>query len=449
MNHILDNINFNNYVVIGVSTGPDSMCLLDILQKKTEKIIVCHINHNVRDESKEEEKFLKNYCKEKNLIFESMTIKKYSENNFENEARKKRYAFYEKTLEKYNAKYLFLAHHGDDLIETILMKIARGSNLEGYAGIKEVSNLKNYKIIRPLLAYTKDEIIKYNQSHNIPYFIDNSNTNTKYTRNRYRKNILPLLKNEDKNIHKKFLRYSKTLEEYDCYIKKLVKENIDNIFKDNILFIEELNKLDNFLKKNTLYYILNIIYNNENSVITERHIENIIALIDNSKPNTKIDLPLNKILVKEYNKLYIKEKINNKKNEYKIKLSNNIRVNNLKFKIVSQEETDSNNICRLSTKQIKLPLYFRNRKDGDYIILKGTNNKKKIKEIFIEKKLPISIRNNYPLLVDSDDNIIWIPNIKKSKFCIKRDEKDKNYDIIIKCEWKRGKIWIIKNWKRV
>lgn len=435
MDNVLDNINFENTVVIGVSAGPDSMCLLDLIRKRTNKIIVCHINHNVREESKKEEEFLYNYCKDNNIIFESMKIEKYEENNFENEARKKRYSFYEEILNKYSSKYLFLAHHGDDLIETVLMKIIRGSNLEGYAGIKETSNLNNYKIIRPLLSYTKEDILKYNKTHNIPYFIDNSNTNTEYTRNRYRQNILPLLKKEDKNIHKKFLRYSKTLEEYDNYIKSLVKRNINNIFNNNTIYIEELNKLDNFLKKNTLFYILNIIYNNETNIITEKHITNIINLIDNKKPNITLDLPQGKILIKEYDKIYIKKKnklITN--NDYKIKFSDNILIDNMKITHVSEEKNDGNNICRLNTKDISLPLYIRNRKNGDYILLKGNNNKKKIKEIFIEEKIPKNLRSKYPLLVDNNDNILWIPNLKKSNFCIKKDEKDKNYDIIIKCE---------------
>ena len=126
-----------------------------------------------------------------------MKIDKYIENNFENEARKKRYDFYEEILNKYNSNKLFLAHHGDDLIETILMKIIRGSNIEGYAGIKYQSNVKNYQIIRPLIKVTKEDIIKYNKDNNIKYYIDSSNNNTNYTRNRIRKNILPLLKKED------------------------------------------------------------------------------------------------------------------------------------------------------------------------------------------------------------------------------------------------------------
>lgn len=429
MNHVLDDYIFNNYVVIGVSAGPDSMCLLDLLQKKTTKIVVCHINHNVRKESIEEEEYITKYCQDKNIILEKTTINNYQENNFENEARKKRYMFYEEILKKYNSKTLLLAHHGDDLIETILMKISRGSNLEGYAGIKEISNVKNYQIIRPLLKYTKEDIINYNKSNNIKYYNDSSNQSTNYTRNRYRLNILPLLKKEDKNIHKKYLKYSKTLIEYDDYIKREVKRNINNVYKDNIINIDNLNKLDTFLIKNILYNVMNNIYQNKNNIITDRHIQNIISLLNNTKPNIKIDLPNNKEIVKEYNKLIIKDKTSDIKN-YKIEFNDKIEIENLIIEKIESEDDDSNSVCRLNSKDITLPLYIRNREDGDYIILKGSNNRKKIKEIFIEKKLPLNKRNNYPLLVDSNNNIIWIPNIKKSKFCNKKSE---NYDIIIRC----------------
>ena len=145
-------INDNTPLVVGCSAGPDSMALLHYLNNNTNNKIICvHINHNIRKESKTEEQYLEKYCKQHNIIFEKMIITKYNKNNFENEAREKRYQFYEKILHKYNTKYLFLAHHGDDLIETILMKIIRGSNIEGYAGIKKISHVNDYYIIRPLL----------------------------------------------------------------------------------------------------------------------------------------------------------------------------------------------------------------------------------------------------------------------------------------------------------
>ena len=429
MEQELNDINFDNYVVVGVSAGPDSMCLLNLLEKKTNKIIVCHINHNIREQSIIEEEYLKTYCQEHNLIFESMTIKEYKENNFENEARKIRYKYYEEILNKYNSNKLFLAHHGDDLIETILMKIERVSNIEGYAGIKRISKLKNYDIIRPLLPYTKEDIITYNKSHNITYYIDSSNTNIDYTRNWYRHKVLPILKEKDKNIHLKFLKYSETLQEYNEYIDREINKKLSTIYQNSIINIDVLNKEDFFLKKNILYYIMNDIYNNESNIITEKHIQNILTMINSNKPNLSINMPQSKILVKEYNKLYIKKNIKEEK-KYKIIFEDTTKIDSLEIKKVSEEESDGNNICRLNSKDIKFPLYIRNRKDGDYMILKNSNYKKKIKEIFIENKLPISKRNNYPLLVDSDDKVLWIPNIKKSNLCYKKDE---NYDIIIKC----------------
>ena len=429
MNQILKDINFNNYVVVGVSAGPDSMCLLNILEKETKKIIVCHINHNIRKESIIEENYLKDYCQKHNLIFESMTIKEYKENNFENEARKIRYKYYEEILKKYNTNKLFLAHHGDDLIETILMKIERISNIEGYAGIKKISKVKNYEIIRPLLPYTKQEIIEYNKKHNITYYIDSSNANTEYTRNWYRHKVLPILKEKDKNIHLKFLKYSETLQEYNEYIDREIQKKLPYIYHNNIINIERLNKEDSFLIKNILYYIINDIYNNESNIITEKHIQNIISIINNNKPNLTINLPKNKVLVKEYNNLYIKDNTPSTK-DYQKEFKDNIQINNIVFTLEENTHEDGNNICRLNSKEIKFPLYLRNRKNGDYIILKNSNNKKKIKEIFIENKLPITKRNTYPLLIDSNNQILWIPNIKKSNLCYKKNE---NYDIIIKC----------------
>ena len=134
---ILENVKKGSTVIVSCSGGPDSMCLLknviDLKDKLDLKIIVGHINHNVREESLEEELFVKDYALKNDLIFESMTIKKYTKENFHNEARIIRYDFMKDLIKKYQASYLFTAHHGDDLMETILMRIARGSNLKGYA----------------------------------------------------------------------------------------------------------------------------------------------------------------------------------------------------------------------------------------------------------------------------------------------------------------------------
>lgn len=431
IDNFLKNIDLNNdnYIVIGVSSGPDSMALLHMLKKNLNCKIVCaHINHNIRSQSNEEEKYLKEYCQKENIIFESTKITNYQKNNFENEAREKRYLFYEKILKKYNSHNLFLAHHGDDLIETIIMKIIRGSNIEGYAGIKEISKIKDYKIIRPLLNLTKNNIIKYNKENNIKYYIDNTNEDTKYTRNRYRKKILPLLKEEDKNVHLKFLKYSNTLQEYDNYIKYDINLKINNIYIDNKINIKELTKEHPFIIKNIVFYILSQTYDNKSNIIKEKNINDIINMLTNNKPNYTIDLPRNYIARKEYNYIYIEKKINKEIKPYKIKLQNYNELEDIIIKVEKNIETDGNDVCRLNSKEIRLPLYIRNKKKGDFIELKGTNGRKKIKDIFIDEKLPKEKRDNYPLLVDSNDNILWIPNIKKSKYNAKKNEF---YDIIL------------------
>ncbi len=426
----LDYINETQKLIIGVSAGPDSMALLHYLIHNTKYQLICaHINHNIRIESQEEEEYLKKYCKDNNVIFECLKINNYNENNFENEARKKRYNFYNQILDKYQTKYLLLAHHADDLIETILMKIARGSNLEGYAGIKKINKYQDKIIIRPLLDYTKDQILQYNKDNNIKYFIDKSNKDDKYTRNRYRNYILPFLKKEDPNIHKKYIQYSNTLLEYDNYIKNQTKKILNTMYNNNKLNIDKFNKIDDFMKKNILYSILNTLYNNKNNIITNKHIINIINICKKKK-NNQINLPKGLILIKEYE--YLTFSFNNINKSYKFLLKDFQIINSHIIKKIDKTNNNGNNICKLNSKDINLPLYIRNKKPKDKIEVLGLNGHKLVSDIFIEKKVPLSLRNNYPLLVDSKDNILWIPNLKKSKFNIKNNE---NYDIILEyCE---------------
>ena len=438
LDNLIKSINFKDeeYIVVGVSSGPDSMALLHLLLHNTNNKIVCaHINHNVRKNSIIEENYLKEYCQKNHIIFECHKILSYKENNFENEARTIRYNFYEKILKKYHSHSLFLAHHGDDLVETIIMKIIRGSNLEGYAGIKKYSKLKDYTIIRPLLDITKEDIIKYNKENNIKYYIDNSNEDTTYTRNRIRKNILPVLKKEDKNIHLKFLNYSNTIQEYYNYIERITHNKIKQDYKNNIIDIEKFRKEDPFLQKNIVFYLLASIYDNRSNIIKEKNIDDIINLTKNKNPNLIIDLPKDYIAKKEYKYIYIgKENKQKNKEKYKIEFHDKIEINDLIIEKIKSTNSNGNNVCKLNSKNIKLPLFFRNKENGDYIEVLGLNGKKKISEIFIENKIPKDERNNYPILIDADGKILWIPNIKKSKYNVKNNEL---YDIIL-TSYKKG-----------
>ena len=166
---IKKHFNYNDIVVIGVSGGPDSMALLYIMNEFKKslglKIICAHINHNVRKESDQEKIDLENYCKKNNIIFEYIKVNQWGDDNFHNEARTIRYSFFDELIENYDAKYLMTAHHGDDLIETILMRIVRGSTLKGYSGFSRIVDKGKYTIVRPLLTLTKDDILAFNEKN--------------------------------------------------------------------------------------------------------------------------------------------------------------------------------------------------------------------------------------------------------------------------------------------
>ena len=422
----------NDVIVIGCSGGPDSMALMNILmniRSTKELLLVCaHVNHNVRAESKEEEAFLQNYCNENNIIFESMTIEKYGEDNFHNEARKIRYQFFEELIKKYNAKYLMTAHHGDDLMETILMRIVRGSTLKGYAGFEKKVVKENYILIRPLIFVTKEEIETYNKDNNIPFVIDKSNFKDKYTRNRYRKEVLPFLKQEDPFVHNKFLKFSDTLIEYNEYINNVLEKEINKICDETTINIPLFLENELLIQKKIIFYVLEKIYHDDLNQINMTHVLSIIKLIKSNRPNANVSLPLNYKAVRIYDKLEIVKEISYI-NEYEIEVDEIVELPNGKIiKVIDNAEKNDNNICRLLSKEINMPLYVRTRKLGDKMALKNISGKQKVKNIFIDKKIPVSKRDEWPIVVDSKDNVLWIPGIKKSKFT---KQKNESYDIIL------------------
>lgn len=422
-------LNKNDTIVLGVSGGPDSMCLLSMLLKYKDKynlkIICAHVNHKVRKESEEEKVFVENYALINNIIFEYTELE-YEDGFSEDIARKKRYKFFDELASKYNAKYLMTAHHGDDEIETIMMRIVRGSNLKGYAGIPKISNNGKYKIVRPLLYMSKDEIINYLDDNSIKYVIDKSNDSEKYTRNRYRKHMLPFLKNEDKDVHLKFLKYSEALEKNNNYIKRVLENKINNIVHNNIIDINLLLKEDEFIQEKIIEFVIENIQKDYIFNISDEQFKNIINLLK-KRNNREINLSDNFIARISYDKLYIEKK--KKINEYNYILDNDISVlNKYSFKFIDKSDKKSNNIIRLNSKEIRLPLIIRTRKDGDKIKVKNLNGTKKVNDIFIDKKMDSVERCEYPLVCDSKNDIIWIPGIKKSIFDKDISEK---YDIII------------------
>ena len=424
------NINKTNYIIVGCSGGPDSMFLIDLLHRNGYKIICAHVNHSIREESKDEYEFVQKYMHEKGIIFEGITLENKKNKN-EEYYRNKRYEFYKSLADKYQTKYIFTAHHGDDLIETILMRISRGSNLKGYSGFRKVSYVENYIFVKPLIFITKGDIIKYNKENNIKYVIDKTNEQDTYTRNRYRHAVLPFLKKENDKIHEKYLQFSENIIEADEYINREIEKCLKNNFKDDTIDLNKFLTMDVFLQKKEIEYILSEKYGNDKNKLNNKHIEQLFINLSKNK-NFEQNLPMNIVIKREYN--YLKFCSNKEVVNYDIIFDDDVIIPGFgKIVFLRKSDNKSNNVLRLRSSDICLPLHVRNRKKADRICIKNLNGTKKIKSIFIDEKIDPSIRDEYPIVTDNKNTILWLPGLKKSKFDIENDEK---YDIILRYERK-------------
>lgn len=413
-------------IIVGCSGGIDSMCLLNLLKENNYVVVCAHVNHNIRPVSKDEYIFLKNYCETRKIIFEGLEL---PENLQENESfyRKKRYSFYKDLAQKYDTPYIMTAHHGDDLIETILMRIARGSHLLGYAGFQTVYEEGKYIFVKPLIFYTKNELEDYNSKHDIPHVTDESNEEDTYTRNRYRHNIIPFLKNENPKVHLKYLQYSRELREADRYIASVVKAKKETYYINGILYLQDFQKEDDYIKRRILEIIFKEIYKDDVDKLKVFHTQNLLKRLSESG-NFSLDLPLGITANREYNILKIEKRETPTK--YKIKLEGKVTIpDGSTIEIIESSEDHSNYTTRLNSRELNLPLYIRTKETGDRMSIKNMTGSKKISDIFIDDKLSPTKREDYPILVDAKNEIIWLPGLRKSKFDNENPEK---YDIILK-----------------
>ncbi len=401
--------------------------LKNYCQNSSCQIVCVHIHHNLRKESDSEQIFVKKYCEENHLLFE--TTKLIYEDKFtESIAREKRYQFFEHILEKYQSSYLFTAHHGDDLIETMMMRIVRGSSLKGISGISKSSKRSFYTIVRPLLYATKEDIYQYVKDNHIPFVEDSSNQDNHYTRNRYRKNLLPFLKAENKKVHLKFLECSEELQEVLNYIEKVVEKKYNQIVIDGKLNWIALLKEEEFLQKEILKRYLFQIYQENIMKITKNHLYILWNFIKDGVVNTSLDFPDNYKVIKSYNEILFENQEEN--NSYQYPIEKVVELPNThRLEMVKESDDTSNFVTYLDSSMLSLPLFVRNYCSGDKMTIKNMQGHKKIGDIFTNEKIPLLERNTWPVVVDNSGQIIWLPGLKKSQFDRK---KTGIYDIILK-----------------
>ena len=432
----INNLEYQNKkFVLAVSTGVDSSVLLDLFLKFREQynidISVAHVNHHRREQSNEEQKYINFFCLNNNIKLFVKELHFEDSSNFQSIARNFRYEFFDEVMKEVNGDYLVLAHHGDDNLETVLMRIMRGSSLAGYGGIREVYSKNNtYKIIRPLLGISKDEIINYQVQENIKYYEDESNTQKDYARNRVRIDIIPMMKEECPELIDKINEYSKIIleaaeivnEKRDVFINEYVQKICKGTNKISIKI--NRNKLleeSSFMQVEILFELVKK-YN-----LSKSNIEELLKVIKSDKKNYKVYFKGLFDFIIAYDDIFINDFHEEENEEINIQIEKTgiYKVND-NYQLIVTEKDDNflPSSDDLWYNIVSLPVTVRTRKPGDKISLKI--GEKKIKDILIDMKIPQNKRDKVLLVEKNIDKpvILSILGLKKSKYLTNIDDCD-------------------------
>ena len=381
--------------LVAVSGGCDSLALLHMLfTQKKYNLIVAHVNYNYRDSAKRDENIVMSFCKKNNIPIYLLTIesKVESEGNFEDWARVKRYKFFKEVYDKEECKCLFVGHQKEDVIETYLMQKQRNSIVESY-GLAEETVIQGMKVIRPLLSYTKQQLEKYCNENDLEYGVDETNFDIKYARNRIRHEVISKLSEKEKD---------EIIAEIDTLninrrerIKEIKKKQSECLEKKNVLNIEKFNALNDLDKKEVLYYfVIDNVYRKIS--IKGSRITDILKKISSNKPNIVLACYDDITLYKEYNFLVIEKN----KSEYCYEISD---IDKKKIGDVFFIRDSGTKLERVVASKNQFPLYLKNY-GGD---------SREINRMFIDKKVPLRKRKNWPIIVDKFGALLLVIGMKK------------------------------------
>lgn len=408
-------------IVVGFSGGYDSMCMLDVLHRISQKtpfrLIALHINHNWRPKEAEiEQQNCENYCKSKNieLIVEQLddTVAKT-----ETAARDKRRELFKKYYKKYNADGLFLAHTKSDNTETILYRLSKGTGVKGLCGILENSEYDNVQIYRPLMEFSRKDIMRYCHTNKLVPNNDSSNFDTKYARNFLRHQIVSELKTINPNIDDVILNLSKIAQSEQNIIKEYLKQIKTDIEQDGCVLTQKFVALSKDVQNK---YILDFLVEN-NLDYDSKKVEEIFEFV-NKNAHSKAGKTLS--LTKDLWLLVSKEKICTIKNLEPAKTVPAVKINKCGvfetggrvFKIEKYNKAEQPKFPKENELKayVSLPdtfaLELRTRVDGDVIQPFGMEGSMKLKKLFINKGVEKFKRDDIILLC-KDNEVLWAAGV--------------------------------------
>ena len=398
------NLEKNKKYLLACSFGPDSMALFDMLLKEGYKFAVAHVNYHLRKEADDEEIELRNYCLVHGVgIFVKSVRENLGDNNLEAKCRDIRYNFFIDIIKNNGFDALLVAHQEDDLIETYLMQ-KRRMNLVNYFGIKEISYFTDVEIIRPLLKYRKKELLIYCRMFAVPYAIDKTNLEDHFLRNQIRHQVVEQMSVEERK---------EILKEIDSENERLA-EIFDKISKINSDKIEDYNRLNDI---EFLYAIVALGRKIKSDfTISKEQGAELRKVLLSDKPN--ISLTVDELcFVKEYDKFSIKEDVPSCDYEYVLEKPG--KLDTPYFSLDFSGNTSGRNVSPED-----YPLTIRNARADDAYKIK--DYEKEIRRLFIDWKMPVSLRNRWPIIINKDGIIVYVPRYQKDfvpdedcNFCVK------------------------------
>ncbi|MEE8179719.1 MAG: tRNA lysidine(34) synthetase TilS [bacterium] len=417
-------------VLVGVSGGPDSVCLLHILNRCRKEMAlslhVVHINHGIRKrESKREEKFVSHLAGRMGLpiTVKSLNVPSYARKKrltIEEAARDMRYSALEQLAGKLNAKKIALGHTASDQVETVLMHLLRGSGPQGLSGIPPVRKLGSTAVVRPLIEVNREEILNYLKKNKLTFCLDSSNRKTEYFRNKIRLKLLPLLrKNYNENIDGALLRLSEILKEENAYWERVVERVLGKVvsWESEKILID----FKKFLRYNVAVQ-RRVLYRLFGGIVSLSQIEAIRNLAQKSSQGKRIYLGKRFSVRKEGNFLIFSSSPERrfKKFNYSLRVPGKNEIEGLNLTLntrivdfypVSEKKTNTAyfDIDKINFKKLLL----RNRREGDRFRPFGLRGTKKLSDFFIDRKIPRRLRDRVPLLVEGED-ILWVVGIRRA-----------------------------------
>ncbi len=420
------NISCETTFIAGFSGGWDSMCLLDIMNKLSKEygflLVAAHLNHNWRGkESEAEKERCLAFCEENDITFISDTLAEGTKAS-ELVAREMRYDFFKRCAEEFEADAILTAHTKSDNAETILYRIIKGTGLNGLEGIRELRDLSGFKVIRPILNFSRKDIEEYCITNELYPNNDSSNSNTKYARNNIRHNIMPAIKIINPNIENALI----TLADIASGNNKVINELMQNI--ENQITVGDKWLTQNFLILNSAikqHFVYKLLVNNdiEPSFSKIQEVINFITENQKSKTGKTLSAANDKWLFVSSKYTYFVY------GEHYKKIDDEIVVNGTgsykfggMYKIIIEDYNEKveifpkavSNTAYVAFNDINFPFTLRTRRNGDIVQPFGMKGRMKLKKYFINKNIPEHDRDKTVLLC-KDNEVLWAAGIGLSE----------------------------------